>query len=63
MAHGTGTRFQGFGFITNHDGSEAFVRHTSIQGNGFRGLVEGEKVSFDTGTGQKGPTEINVVKR
>ena len=25
---------KGFGFITNSDGSEAFVHHTSIQGNG-----------------------------
>ena len=53
---------KGFGFITNDDGSEAFVHHTSIQGNGFKSLAEGDKVSFDTEKGPKGPKAINVVK-
>ncbi|MBI4839074.1 MAG: cold-shock protein, partial [Nitrospirae bacterium] len=39
---------KGFGFITSEDGSDVFVHHTSIQGNGFKSLAEGEKVSFDT---------------
>jgi cold shock protein len=53
---------KGFGFISNDDGSEAFVHHTSIQGNGFKSLTEGDKVSFDTEKGPKGPKAINVVK-
>ena len=53
---------KGFGFITNSDGSEAFVHHTSIQGNGFKSLTEGDNVSFDTEKGPKGPKAINVVK-
>jgi cold shock protein len=53
---------KGFGFITSEDGSEAFVHHTSIQGNGFKTLAEGDKVSFDTEKGPKGPKAINVVK-
>ena len=53
---------KGFGFIAAEDGSEAFVHHTSIQGNGFKSLTEGEKVSFDTEKGPKGPKAINVVK-
>jgi CspA family cold shock protein len=53
---------KGFGFITSEDGSEAFVHHTSIQGNGFKTLAEGDKVSFDVENGPKGPKAINVVK-
>jgi CspA family cold shock protein len=66
MANGTVKWFndsKGFGFITNtDDGSEVFVHHTSIQGNGFKSLAEGDKVSFDTEKGPKGPKAINVVK-
>ncbi len=66
MAQGTVKWFndrKGFGLITNNDdGSEAFVHHTSIQGNGFKSLAEGDTVSFDTEKGPKGPKAINVVK-
>ncbi|TAN45942.1 MAG: cold-shock protein [Nitrospirae bacterium] len=53
---------KGFGFITSEDGSDAFVHYSSIQGNGFKSLVEGDSVSFDTERGPKGPKAINVVK-
>jgi CspA family cold shock protein len=53
---------KGFGFITSEDGSDVFVHHTSIQGNGFKTLAEGDKVSFDVEKGPKGPKAINVVK-
>ena len=65
MAEGTVKWFndsKGFGFIASEDGSEAFVHHTSIQGNGFKSLAEGDRVSFDTEKGPKGPKAINVVK-
>jgi len=65
MAQGTVKWFndsKGFGFITSEDGSDAFVHHTSIQGNGFKSLAEGDRVSFDTEKGPKGPKAINVVK-
>jgi len=41
MAQGTVKWFndsKGFGFITSEDGSDVFVHHTSIQGNGFKAL-------------------------
>jgi CspA family cold shock protein len=45
---------KGFGFITGEDGIDYFVHHTSIQGNGFKSLAEGDKVTFDT---EKGPKQ------
>ncbi len=65
MVNGTVKWFndsKGFGFISAEDGSDVFVHHTSITGNGFKSLAEGESVSFDTENGPKGPKAINVVK-
>jgi CspA family cold shock protein len=53
---------KGFGFITAEDGSDVFVHHTSIVGNGFKSLAEGDKVTFDVEKGPKGPKAVNVVK-
>ncbi len=53
---------KGFGFITNEDGSEAFVHHTSIMGDGYKSLAEGDAVSYDTEDGMKGLKAINVSK-
>ncbi len=65
MAQGTVKWFndsKGFGFITGDDQTDVFVHHTSIQGNGFKSLAEGDRVSFDIEKGPKGPKAINVVK-
>lgn len=52
---------KGFGFITP-EGSEqdCFVHHSSIEGEGFKTLNEGERVEFDLVEGQKGPAAENV---
>ncbi|MDA8172802.1 MAG: cold-shock protein [Nitrospiraceae bacterium] len=66
MAEGTVKWFndsKGFGFITSEDGGDVFVHHTSIQGNGFKSLAEGDRVSFDVEKGPKGPKAVNVVKQ
>lgn len=53
---------KGFGFITRDDGTDIFVHHSSIQGNGFKSLAEGDMVSFDSENGPKGLKAVNVVK-
>ena len=53
---------KGFGFITADDGDDVFVHYSSITGDGFRTLAEGDNVSFDVENGPKGPKAINIVK-
>lgn len=52
---------KGFGFISIEDGNDVFVHFSSIQGNGFRTLEEGQHVTFDVVQGPKGPQAANVV--
>src|SRR5688572_6988739 len=50
MAQGTVRWFnaeKGYGFIAS-DGGDVFVHWSGIQGSGFRELVEGQNVEFDT---------------
>ena len=45
---------KGFGFISREAGPDVFVHFRAIQGNGFKSLAEGQKVSFKVVNGQKG---------
>lgn len=51
---------KGYGFITDDNGQDIFVHYTGIATNGFKTLVEGQEVSFDTAPGTKGPQAVNV---
>ncbi|MEF9475581.1 MAG: cold-shock protein [Candidatus Mariimomonas ferrooxydans] len=65
MAKGTVKWFndsKGFGFITSEDGTDIFVHYSSMQGDGYKSLAEGDSVSFDVEDGSKGPKAVNVVK-
>lgn len=55
---------KGFGFIERSEGSDIFVHYTSITGEGYRTLEEGQKVEFVVVEGAKGPQaqEVEVVK-
>jgi len=51
---------KGFGFIQQENGPDVFVHFSSIQGDGFKTLVEGQKVVFEVTFGQKGPQAEKV---
>jgi cold shock protein len=54
---------KGFGFITPEGGGQdLFVHHSDIAGGGFRSLSEGERVSFEVESGEKGPKAVKVLK-
>lgn len=51
---------KGFGFIAQSSGQDVFVHHTSIAGQGFKTLNEGDTVLFEIVPGEKGLKAENV---
>ena len=65
MAKGTVKWFsnqKGYGFITPESGNDVFVHHSTIQGDGYKSLDEGQSVEFEIQQGSKGEQAVNVVK-
>jgi len=53
---------KGFGFISKADGSgDVFVHYSSVGGDGYKKLFEGQEVTFDEIVGDKGPKATNVI--
>lgn len=53
---------KGFGFISREGGSDVFVHHSAIQGDGYKSLDEGQSVQFEVTQGPKGAQATNVIK-
>ncbi|MBU2567606.1 MAG: cold-shock protein [Elusimicrobia bacterium] len=53
---------KGYGFITPEEGKDVFVHFSSLKGDGYKSLNEGDKVEFDVISDEKGQKATNVVK-
>ena len=65
MAVGTVKWFneaKGFGFIQQEGSEDVFVHYSSISGEGFKTLAEGESLEFEVVKGPKGLQAANVRK-
>ncbi|MVU76462.1 cold-shock protein [Nocardia sp. ET3-3] len=64
MVHGTVKWFdseKGFGFISpDGGGPDVFVEYTAVEGEGFRSLVEGQRVAFEVRGTKPGPEALAV---
>ena len=53
---------KGVGFISQENGEDVFVHHSSIQCQGFKTLFAGDKVEFKIEERQNGSRAIKVIK-
>ena len=63
MAEGTVKWFsneKGYGFIAREGAEDVFVHFSAIQADGYKSLMEGQRVEFEVVQGQKGLQAANV---
>lgn len=53
---------KGYGFLSQENGSDVFVHHTAILGEGYKTLVTGQEVTFKVTHGPKGLLAVDVTK-
>ena len=53
---------KGYGFISRADGDDVFVHFSSIAGDGFKSLQEGDQVTFEVEDSERGPQAVSVTK-
>ena len=53
---------KGYGFIIGDEGQDVFVHYSTIQGDGFQALKDGETVDYELITGEKGHHATNVIR-
>jgi CspA family cold shock protein len=66
MAEGTVKWFnpdKGYGFISREDGDDVFAHFSEIQGDGFKTLDEGQKVTFEVTTGNNGKLQASGINK
>lgn len=66
MAQGTVKWFnseKGYGFIATDGGPDVFVHYTAIAMDGYKTLMEGERVSFDVQAGRDGRDQAANVQK
>jgi CspA family cold shock protein len=52
---------KGFGFIERSGGPDVFAHYSEIRSEGFKSLMDGQKVEFRITQGQRGPAAANIV--
>jgi cold shock protein len=52
---------KGYGFIARESGEDVFVHYSAIDGDGYRNLMEGDRVEFAVEQGARGLQAQKVV--
>ena len=52
---------KGYGFLARDNGPDVFVHYTAITSDGYRSLMEGQKVEFSVEQGPKGLQAKDVI--
>ena len=53
---------KGFGFIVGEDGKDIFAHYSVINQEGYKALAEGDTVTYELKTTERGPQAANVTK-